>query len=81
MNGFHLTIASVGSSLFDAVAQSCTLPGSEGVFTVLAEHEPFITTLKKGTLTVVDEKGEKRTFECQESGVCEVSNNTCMVLL
>jgi len=34
-------------------AQSVTVPGSEGYFTVLGEHAPLMTTLKPGFITAV----------------------------
>lgn len=80
MNTFHLVIASVGETLFDGPAISATLSGSAGEFTVLAHHEPLITTLKKGVITVRDATGEKQQFQI-ESGVFEVSDNRAVVLL
>lgn len=78
---FHLTIAKVGEHLFDGEAESVTLPGVEGVFTVLANHEPFVSELKKGEARVRTAEGEVRTFPLHEAGVAEVSNNQVTVLL
>lgn len=75
----HFILAQVDQSLFDGEVDSVTLPGSDGEFTVLAEHEPFITPLAKGTVTV-HIGGEKKTFEI-ERGMFEVSNNTATALL
>jgi F-type H+-transporting ATPase subunit epsilon len=77
---FHLTIAKVGENLFDGEAESVTLPGVEGVFTVLAHHEPFVSELKKGTASVRTATGVQ-TFPLHEGGVAEVSNNQVTVLL
>lgn len=85
MNTFHLVIASVGETRFDGPAISATLPGSDGELTVLAHHEPFVTTLKKGTIRVrLSGQGESSEAAKEfpiESGVLEVSGNRAVVLL
>ena len=80
MNSFHLVISSVGETLFDGSVLSATLPGSDGELTVLAHHEPLVTTLVNGTITVRTQSGEPREFTVR-SGVLEVSNNRIVVLL
>lgn len=77
---FHLVVASVGETKYDAPATSVQVPGTGGVLTVLANHEPLVTTLKKGIITVSDERGEHTNFEI-EDGVLEVSGNRVVVLL
>ncbi len=79
-NTFHLTIASVGETRFDGAAVSATIPGTAGEFTVLANHEPFVTTLKSGTITVRESGGEQKEFSI-ESGVLECSGSRVVVLL
>ncbi|HEY0010371.1 MAG TPA: hypothetical protein VGB97_00455 [Candidatus Paceibacterota bacterium] len=78
---FHLTIARVGENLFDGEAVSATFPGSEGVFTVLANHEAFVSPLKEGTIVVLAEGGEEHRIEAPPTGVVEVSQNQATVLL
>lgn len=79
-NTFHLVIASVGETRFDGSAVSVTFPGSDGELTVLAHHEPFVTTLKRGTITVRESRESSKEFSI-ESGVLEVSGNRAVVLL
>ena len=79
-NTFHLTIASVGETRFDGAAVSATLPGTAGEFTVLAHHEPIVTTLKPGTIIVRETLGEQKKFEI-ESGILECSGSRVVVLL
>ena len=78
---FHLTIAKVGENLFDGEAVSATLPGTEGVFTVLAGHEAFVSTLNPGAITVIDASGQPHRIEAAVEGVAEVSKNQATVLL
>lgn len=80
MRTFHLVISSVGETYFDGEAISATLPGSDGELTVLAHHEPFVTALKSGTITVRLPEGESRKFET-ENGILEFSGNKAIVLL
>ena len=79
-NTFHLVVASVGETRFDGAAVSATFPGSAGEFTVLAHHEPLVTTLKRGTISVRDSLGETKKYEI-ESGVLECSGNRAVALL
>jgi F-type H+-transporting ATPase subunit epsilon len=78
-NTFHLVIASVGETLYDGAAVSATVPGSAGEFTVLAKHEPLVTTLRPGTIRVKTTEGIKE-FEV-ESGVLECAGSSVVVLL
>jgi len=77
---FHLTIARVGDNLFDGEAVSVSLPGEEGVFVVMANHEAFVTPLKAGEAVVEDATGAKQSFSI-EKGIAEVSSNQATVLL
>ncbi|MDB5238424.1 MAG: atpC [Candidatus Kaiserbacteria bacterium] len=79
-NTFHLVVASVGETRFDGAALSVTLPGTSGEMTLLPHHEPLVTTLKPGTITVKDSLGEIKKFEI-EGGVIECSGNKVVVLL
>lgn len=78
---FNLTIAKVGENLFDGDAVSATVPGSEGVLTVLANHEAFVSTLKPGIILFTDAEGKDHRLEVVTDGVLEVSNNQATVLL
>ena len=78
---FHLTIARVGENLFDGEAVSATLPGSEGVFTLLAHHEPLVSELRRGEVRVLASSGQKFHFEVAKGGLVEVSHNQATVLL
>lgn len=78
-NTFHLIIASVGDTAFDSAAESATLPGVAGEFTVLAHHEPLVTILKKGRIRVKAGESE-RHFEI-DGGLFECGGNRAVVLL
>jgi F-type H+-transporting ATPase subunit epsilon len=56
-----------------------TAPGVEGEFGVLANHAPFLSAIKTGTLVFKQDKREK--FLMVSSGFAEVSNNKVTVLV
>lgn len=78
---FHLTIAQVGRNIFDGEAVSVTLPGEDGVFTVMANHEAFVTPLKIGEAKVKTPDGEIRMIALPTTGIAEVSSNQATVIL
>lgn len=78
---FRLTIANVGENLFDGEAVSVTLPGVEGMFTVMADHEAFVTPLKEGTALVKTGDGSESSYTIHTGGIAEVSGGQATVLL
>ena len=77
-----LVIAKVDQVYFDGEAESVTVPASEGEMTILSNHEPFVTTLKSGMITVRAENlsGGQQVFEIN-SGVLEVHAGGATVIL
>lgn len=78
---FHLTIAKVGENLFEGQAKSITVPGQDGVLTILADHEAFVSPLKPGTIKIEPAEGESILINLEATGIVEVSNNQATVLL
>lgn len=78
---YHLTVARVGENIFDGEAVSVSLPGVEGVFVVLAGHEPFVTELKEGEAKIEAADGQKYHVPIHHGGVAEVSGGQATVLL
>ena len=77
----NLVIAKVNEVLYSGDAASVTLPGVEGQLTVLPEHEPLITTLKEGTITVRQgAEVPEQTFHIL-GGVLEVRHDGATVIL
>ena len=54
-------------------------PGYGGDFGVLANHAPFLSTIKIGTLSY--QKGNEREVLMVSGGFCEVSNNKITFLV
>jgi F-type H+-transporting ATPase subunit epsilon len=77
----HLIIAKVNENLFDGEALSVTVPGAAGEMTVLAKHEPLITTLKAGTI-VVRQLADVEPLQIPiEGGMLEVRTDGATILL
>lgn len=77
----HVVIARVNETHFDGEAYSLTVPAVDGEMTVLGEHMPLITTLKKGSLTLRETAGsDPKTYEI-EGGVLEVRHDGATVIL
>lgn len=77
----RVVIAKVDENLFDGEAVSMTVPGSDGEMTVLSHHEPFITTLRPGTI-VVRQLADIAPQEFPiDSGILEVNSDGATVIL
>lgn len=77
---FHLTIARVDGPVFDADAVSVMVPGKEGDMTIMANHEPLISPLKAGTITIRQTDNETESIETT-GGTLEVSSNHVSILI
>jgi len=75
----HLTIAHVDGLIFDGDVDSVTLPGSEGEMTLLAKHEPLISLLNTGVITV--RKGEETENFDVQTGILEIRDSKATVIV
>ncbi len=79
MTGYHLTVVTPQSVVFDGEAVSLIAPGGAGSLGVLANHAPLVTTLAPGRLTVTLPAGEARSFEIG-AGFLDVLKNEVTVV-
>jgi F-type H+-transporting ATPase subunit epsilon len=75
-----LEIITPDKKLYDGQVKSATFPGTEGSFGVLNHHAPFVSTLKAGTIYLIEENNEKKDFVIK-GGVAEIKQNTVIVLV
>lgn len=75
-----LTISKIDKVLFSGDAESVSVPGSDGMMTILGHHMPIITTLKQGNI-VIKTKDEKPTIISIEKGFLEVGKTETVILL
>jgi F-type H+-transporting ATPase subunit epsilon len=65
--------------LISAPIQQVTVPGTEGLFTVMPNHAPVLSTLRPGVVDVVTAEGaQERIFV--RGGFAEVNNSGLTVL-
>lgn len=76
----NLTITRVDTAVFNGEVVSVTVPGSEGVMTILAHHAPLVSLLKEGTIVIHTADGTPESITVK-SGVLEVSSNQITILL
>ena len=74
-----LEIISPDRSLYSGEVLSIRVPGSKGSFEILKNHAPIISTLEKGMINILEENGNRTTFEV-DGGVIEAKNNKIIVL-
>lgn len=73
-----LAVITPEQTAFEGVVESVTVPSLEGTVTVLPNHEPLITLLASGEMSVIQEG--KRSHMAVHGGVAKVSNNTMQIL-
>ena len=59
---FHFSLVSPERELYSGLVDQVDAPGSEGDFGVLADHAPFMTTLREGRVHVFV-NGENHAYE------------------
>jgi len=67
------------ATLFDGEATLLQLPGTGGLFEILNNHAPIISSLAKGTLRLVTDEGEQ-TFDIR-GGVVKGQQNDILILV
>lgn len=75
-----LTLSRVDGPVFDGEVVAVSVPGIQGDMQILAHHEPLISPLRKGTVTIHKEDG-KTEAHLIEVGTLEISNNHATVLI
>ena len=70
----QVNIVAADHPVWHGEARSVTIPASEGEMGILADHEPVLTVIKSGSLTVVDPAGERHVFEVADGFISFDSN-------
>ncbi len=68
------------STIYDGEAKLIQLPGTGGLFEILQNHAPIISSLAKGTLRLVTESDETKTFDIR-GGVVKGQKNDILILV
>lgn len=75
-----LTVSKVDGPVFDGEVISVGVPGIAGEMEILANHEPLISPLKKGSLKIKYESGEVESIDI-ETGTLEINHNHATILI
>ena len=75
----QLEIITPEQKIYSGDVTMVNLPGSDGSFGLLENHAPVISTLKTGTIKVVEKDNTEKTFDVK-GGVIEMNNNKIIVL-
>lgn len=75
-----LEIISPQEVVFKGDAESVTLPGELGKFTVLKNHAPLISVLVEGSIVYRTPSGEENTYAIK-GGLADVDNNVISVCI
>lgn len=77
---FDLSVVTPEGEAFDGPAETVVLPGTEGDFGVLPGHEPFLTGLRIGTMTIRTAGGEEM-HAAVSRGFAEVLGDSVSVMV
>ncbi len=61
---FTLDIVTLKKVAFSEEIKSVNAPGTEGYFSILVNHTPFVSSLKAGIIKVSRSEGEVQAFSC-----------------
>ena len=75
-----VTITKPDSTLYDGEAKLVQLPGTGGLFEVLNNHAPIISSLAKGTLRLITNEDKEQTFDIR-GGVVKSQQNELLILV
>lgn len=75
-----LKIISAKEIVFEGQAQSVTLPGTMGAFTVLDRHASLISTLAAGKIAYKDADGAEHEMDVP-GGLADIDNNVVSVCI
>jgi F-type H+-transporting ATPase subunit epsilon len=79
MASFHFELVSPERLLFAGEVEAVVVPGSEGQFTVMRDHAPFMSTMKPGVVEIAENASKKlRLFV--RGGFADVSQKGLTIL-
>ncbi len=75
----YIEIITPDKKIFSGEVSLAQFPGTDGLFEILNNHAPIVSTLTKGKIKVIDSEKQTRYFEIK-SGVIEMQKNNIIVL-
>ena len=77
----HTTALTIQKTLYEGNAKSITAEGEEGQFTILPHHLPFLTSIKPGTIKIVQQDDQVKYIPVEDRGIFELSKGKVTILL
>ncbi len=78
-DGIKVEIVSPERLVLSEMANAVTVPGTEGYFTAMGDHAPFMTPLKPGFVTVTSADGQAHVYFVR-GGFADVSPDGLTIL-
>ena len=77
--GLQLTVVTPEGQAYDGEVEQVVLPGTEGDFGVLEQHERFLASLRVGALEII--RGGSSEWAATSDGFADVGGDTVTVLV
>ena len=71
----NISVLTPDQEIFQGAITSVKVPGTLGEFEVLRDHAPIVSSLEKGTVSIVSASGEQRIYD-MESGEIRVMDES-----
>ncbi len=68
------------STLYDGEAKLLQLPGTGGLFEIMNNHAPIISSLRRGVIRLVANDDQEQTFDIR-GGVVKGQQNDLLILV
>lgn len=68
------------STLYDGDAKLLQLPGTGGLFEIMNNHAPIISSLRRGVIRLVTHDDQEQTFDIR-GGVVKGQQNNLLILV
>jgi F-type H+-transporting ATPase subunit epsilon len=78
MAEINLEIITPEKIIYKDSVDSITVPGTKGMFQVLKDHAPLMSTIEIGVITL--KKNDENTYFTSAGGTIEVLNNNILIL-
>jgi F-type H+-transporting ATPase subunit epsilon len=78
MAEINLEIITPEKIIYKDSVDSITVPGTKGMFQVLKDHAPLMSTIEIGVITL--KKNDENTYLTTAGGTIEVLNNNVLIL-
>ncbi|BDR53671.1 F0F1 ATP synthase subunit epsilon [Bombiscardovia nodaiensis] len=73
-NTMQVNIVAADRPIWSGSARSATIPATQGGMGILPDHEPVLSLIQKGVVSVVGEDGQRSDFSVDEGFVSFDSN-------